>query len=117
MASSPCASSLRTTPAQSSSAEPPPGSAPATRLHPPIYREIQHQGGREPPASFHRAQPSWLAVPAPGVSADVHLGSILTSLARGYLQSDNAKGIENVMLLTKKVPPLERRKRRVGSFA
>jgi hypothetical protein len=50
-------------------------------------------------------QPSWLAVPAPGVSADVHLGSILTSLARGYLQSDEARGIENIMLVTHPVPP------------
>ena len=33
-------------------------------------------------------QPSWLAVPAPGGSADVHLSSIMTNLSRGYLQSD-----------------------------
>src|SRR6202042_2340389 len=29
-------------------------------------------------------QPSWLAVPGPGFSADVQLSSILTNLARGY---------------------------------
>src|SRR5262249_27487882 len=50
-------------------------------------------------------QPSWLAVPAPGVSADVHLGSILTSLARGYLQSNEVQGIENVMVVSGPVPP------------
>jgi hypothetical protein len=50
-------------------------------------------------------QPSWLAVPAPGVSADLHLSSILTSLARGYLQSDEVKKIEHVMLVTRPVPP------------
>jgi hypothetical protein len=35
----------------------------------------------------------------------VHVSSILTSLAHGYLQSDEVKGIENLMLLTRKVPP------------
>jgi hypothetical protein len=50
-------------------------------------------------------QPSWLAVPAPGVSADLHLGSILTSLSRGYLQSDAVRGIDNLMVVTRPVPP------------
>jgi hypothetical protein len=50
-------------------------------------------------------QPRWLAVPAPGVSADLHLSSILTSLSRGYLQSDAVRGIENLMVITKPVPP------------
>jgi hypothetical protein len=50
-------------------------------------------------------QPSWLAVPAPGVSADVHLSSIMTNLSRGLLQSDEVRGIENLMLVTKPVPP------------
>jgi len=50
-------------------------------------------------------QPSWLAVPGPGVSADVHLSSIMTNLSRGYLQSDEARGVENLMVVTKPVAP------------
>jgi hypothetical protein len=61
-------------------------------------------GGRDQ-VGADMPQPSWLAVPAPGVSADLHLGSILTSLARGYLQSDEAQQVENLMLVTRPVPP------------
>ena len=50
-------------------------------------------------------QPSWLAVPAPGVSGDVHLSSIMTNLSRGYLQSDEVRGIDHLMVVTKPVPP------------
>ena len=50
-------------------------------------------------------QPSWLAVPGPGVSADVHLSSIMTNLSRGYLQSDEVRGVDNLMVVTKPVPP------------
>lgn len=50
-------------------------------------------------------QPSRFAVPDGGVSADLHLSSIMTSLTRGYLQSDTARGVENLMIVTRKVPP------------
>jgi hypothetical protein len=63
------------------------------------WRNGRNQVGADMP------QPSWLAVPAPGVSADLHLSSILTSLVRGYLQGADVQGIENLMLVTKKVPP------------
>src|SRR5205823_2464528 len=63
------------------------------------WRNARNQMGADMP------HPSWLVVPGPGLSADVHLGSILTDLTRGYLQSDAIRGIENVMLVTKKVPP------------
>jgi hypothetical protein len=63
------------------------------------WRNARNQVGADMP------QPSWLAVPAPGVSADLHLSSILTSLVRGYLQGSDVQGIENLMLVTKKVPP------------
>jgi hypothetical protein len=51
------------------------------------------------------SQPASLAVPAGGVSADLHLSSIMTSLIRGYLQSDAVRSVDNVMIVTKKVPP------------
>jgi hypothetical protein len=63
------------------------------------WRNAHNQLGADMP------EPTWLAVPAPGVSADLHLSSILTNLVRGYLQSNAASGVENVMLVTKKAPP------------
>ncbi|AGA27003.1 hypothetical protein [Singulisphaera acidiphila] len=50
-------------------------------------------------------QPAKFAVPASGVSADLHLGSILTSLIRGYLQSEPARSVNNLMVITKKPVP------------
>src|SRR5207244_10214967 len=41
------------------------------------WRNARNQLGADMP------QPTWLAVPAPGLSADLHLSSILTSLVRG----------------------------------
>jgi len=50
-------------------------------------------------------QPTKFSVPANGVSADLHLSSIITSLSRGYLQSSDAQSVENLMVLTKKPEP------------
>ncbi|WP_406695694.1 hypothetical protein V5E97_32290 [Singulisphaera sp. Ch08] len=50
-------------------------------------------------------QPAKFAVPDAGVSADLHLGSILTSLIRGYLQSEPARSVNNLMVITKKPVP------------
>ncbi|MFO0908375.1 MAG: hypothetical protein U0794_08445 [Isosphaeraceae bacterium] len=50
-------------------------------------------------------QPTDLVVPDSGVSADLHLSSILTNFTRGFLESDQAKSVENVMVVTRKVPP------------
>lgn len=50
-------------------------------------------------------QPAKFAVPAPGVSADLHLSSILTSLIRGYLQAEPARSVDNLMVITKKPVP------------
>jgi hypothetical protein len=50
-------------------------------------------------------QPIKFAVPEPGVSADVHLASILTSLVRGYLQSEAVRSVDNLMIVTRKVAP------------
>jgi hypothetical protein len=65
---------------------------------------LHWRGGRDQ-VGADMPQPSWLAVPAPGVSADLHLSSILTSLSRGYLQSDAVREINNLMLVTRPVPP------------
>lgn len=50
-------------------------------------------------------QPPELFRPESGVSADVHLSSVASNLARGFLQSDAAKQVENLMVVTSKIPP------------
>jgi hypothetical protein len=50
-------------------------------------------------------QPAQFETFQPGVTADIHLTSLMTNLARGYLQSLAAQNIENIMIVTKKVPP------------
>ena len=50
-------------------------------------------------------QPPELAVPAPGLTADIHLGSVLTSALDGLYQRDQVQAIENVMIVTHDVPP------------
>jgi hypothetical protein len=50
-------------------------------------------------------KPTGFAAPGAGVSADVHLGSLMTNLTRGFLQSDRAKDVKNLMIVTRKVSP------------
>ena len=50
-------------------------------------------------------QPPALETYQGGVTADIHLSSILTNLARGYIQSPNVQGVENLLIVTKKLPP------------
>jgi hypothetical protein len=50
-------------------------------------------------------QPTKLAVPDPGLTADVHLSSVLTSAVTALLQRPDVQLVENVMILTKDVPP------------
>ena len=50
-------------------------------------------------------RPASFGPPSPGVSADVHLSSLMTNLTRGYLASDDAKNVKNLMIVTKKVAP------------
>jgi hypothetical protein len=50
-------------------------------------------------------KPTGFARSERGVTADVHLGSLMTNLTRGYLQSDKAKDVNNLMVVTKKIPP------------
>jgi hypothetical protein len=57
------------------------------------------QGGADAP------QPPTLWKPDSGVSADVHLSSIMTSFTRGFLATDAVKTVENLMIVTHKIPP------------
>ena len=41
----------------------------------------------------------------PGVTADLHLGSLLTSAASGIWQQDRCRSVQNLMIQTKAVPP------------
>ncbi len=41
----------------------------------------------------------------PGVTADLHLGSLLTSAASGLWQQDKVRSVQNLMIQTKAVPP------------
>ena len=50
-------------------------------------------------------QPAKLAVPDPGLTADVHLTSVLNSVAEALFQRPDVQTVENVMILTKDVPP------------
>lgn len=50
-------------------------------------------------------QPPEFLRPDGGVSADLHLSSIMTNFTRGYLQSDAARELENLMVITQKVAP------------
>lgn len=50
-------------------------------------------------------QPPEFASSTQGVSADVHLNSILTGLADGYLSSEALRSVENILIETKAVPP------------
>lgn len=58
-----------------------------------------------PPIGADTPQPSRFAIPAPGVSADVHLGSILSTAAAGFLQSPRALPTKNLLIVTRDVPP------------
>jgi len=50
-------------------------------------------------------QPPAFDNPEGGVTADLHLSSIMANFTRGYLQSDDVKGVENLVIVTKKVAP------------
>ena len=50
-------------------------------------------------------QPSSLIAPAGGVSVDLHIGSVLSNSVAGLLLSDEVKGVDNVMIVTKAIDP------------
>ena len=49
-------------------------------------------------------QPAALETYQPGVCADVHLPSLATNMARGYIQSPQVQLIQNLMIVTRKLP-------------
>lgn len=63
------------------------------------YRDADQQVGAYAP------QPPELFRPDSGVSADLHLASIMANFSRGYLKSDAAQQVENLMVETRKVAP------------
>jgi hypothetical protein len=56
------------------------------------------------PSGADAPQPAALAVPSPGLSADVHLISVLNSVVDGLFQREEVKSVQNLMILTKDVP-------------
>jgi hypothetical protein len=63
------------------------------------WRNASDQVGAETP------KPWRFATVASGVSADLHLASVLTNLVRGYFQGEKVKTITNLMVVTRKVAP------------
>ncbi len=50
-------------------------------------------------------QPPALAVPEPGITADVHLASVLNSVADGLFNRQEVQSTDNLVIVTKDVPP------------
>jgi len=50
-------------------------------------------------------QPTRLAAPDAGLTADVHVGSVLTSAVDALFRRDQVQAIENIMIVTRDVPP------------
>ena len=63
------------------------------------WRGAPGQHGADLPA------PPALASLEPGIRANVHVGSLLGSLAAGVYQRDDVRSVENLMLVIKEVPP------------
>jgi hypothetical protein len=49
-------------------------------------------------------QPAKLNTFEPGITADVHLGSLLTSALRGAFVNEPIKSVQNIMIVTKEIP-------------
>ncbi len=65
---------------------------------------FRYLNGAEQIGAFE-PQPSAFAQPGPGITADLHLISILSNFAHGYLQSDAARAVDNLVIVTANVPP------------
>jgi hypothetical protein len=63
------------------------------------WRGAPDQRGADTP------RPAKLATIEQGVTADLHLGSLLTSAGSGLWQRDEVKSVQNVMIVTRAVPP------------
>jgi hypothetical protein len=64
---------------------------------------LQSKGGS--PRGADAPQPASLAAPDPGLSADVHLTSVLSSVAEGFYEREDVQAVNNLMFVTKDVPP------------
>lgn len=64
-----------------------------------LWAGAPRQAGADAP------QPPALASYQPGVTADVHLGSIMSNMARGFLQTPEAQAAENFLIVTRNVAP------------
>lgn len=58
-----------------------------------------------PYAGADLPKPAQLANIDSGVTADVHLASVLSNLARGAFETPRVQGTENIMIVTRNVPP------------
>ena len=63
------------------------------------YVNAKEQFGADAP------QPPSLNRPDPGVSADLHLSSVMANFLRGYIESDAVKEVHNLMIETRDVAP------------
>ncbi|MDB5353241.1 MAG: hypothetical protein JWN86_4488 [Planctomycetota bacterium] len=63
------------------------------------WRDVADQFGAEMP------KPWKFFTAGTGVSADVQIASVMNNLTRGYLQTDPVKSVNNLMIVTRKVPP------------
>jgi hypothetical protein len=52
-------------------------------------------------------QPPEFDRPDAGVSADINLSSVMTNFTRGFLQSDAARDVQSLMIVTRKIAPNE----------
>jgi hypothetical protein len=64
-----------------------------------LFTDAAHQLGADSP------QPSSLAQPAAGISADVHVGSILTSFVQSYMHKEPVQEVQTLLVETQKVEP------------
>ena len=61
--------------------------------------------GTDGPLGADAPQPATLTVPDPGVSADLHLSSIMNNVVRGYIKSPEVQSVQTLMLVTQKTAP------------
>jgi hypothetical protein len=50
-------------------------------------------------------KPASLMTASPGVAADLHLGSVLSNMIEGLMKTDKVQSVNNVLIVTKDVPP------------
>lgn len=66
---------------------------------------FEWRGAPDQPGADMPQPPRLASTIEPGVTADLHLGSLLTSAAGGIWQQNKFRSMQNVMIQTKAVPP------------